>query len=84
MVLSVSGAELPGDVLLATGIDDREAKVRQLTNSARALGQAAARPSNIGYRLRATNSLPCLVYRGPGKRRCGSGWVECRCSARRT
>ena len=63
MVLSVSGAELPGDVLLATDLDARQAQVRQLTNSARALGQAAAAPEQ--RRIPAGDELvPCLVYRG--------------------
>ncbi len=63
MVLSVSGAELPGDVLLATDLDARQAQVRQLTNSARALGQAAAAPEQ--HRIPAGDEpVPCLVYRG--------------------
>src|SRR5215469_25098 len=44
MVLSVSGAQTPGDVLLATGLDTRDARLRQLTHSARALGQPASEP----------------------------------------
>ena len=64
MVLSVSGAELPGDVLLATGLDAREAKVRQLTNSARALGQAAATPEQHRIPAAGDELVPCLVYRG--------------------
>jgi dipeptidyl aminopeptidase/acylaminoacyl peptidase len=63
MVLSVSGAELPGDVLLATGFNTRNAQVRQLTHSARALGQPAVTPEQ--HRIPAGDELvPCFVYRG--------------------
>jgi dipeptidyl aminopeptidase/acylaminoacyl peptidase len=63
IVLSVSGAELPGDVLLASGLDAGRAQLRQLTHSARALGSPAAAPER--HRIPAGDDLvPCLVYRG--------------------
>ncbi|MGN6793193.1 MAG: S9 family peptidase [Streptosporangiaceae bacterium] len=66
MVLSVSGAELPGDVLLASNLDARDARMRQLTHSARALGQATVTPEQ--HRIPAGDKLvPCLVYRGAAK-----------------
>jgi dipeptidyl aminopeptidase/acylaminoacyl peptidase len=64
MVLSVSGAELPGDVLLVTHLDARDAQVRQLTHSARALGHAAATPEQHRIPAAGDELVPCLVYRG--------------------
>ena len=64
MVLSVSGAELPGDVLLATGLGARDPQVRQLTHSARALGQATAAPEQHRIPAAGDELVPCLVYRG--------------------
>jgi dipeptidyl aminopeptidase/acylaminoacyl peptidase len=64
IVLSVSGAELPGDVLLAAGLDTRDARVRQLTHSARALGQPAATPEQHRIPAAGGELVPCLVYRG--------------------
>ena len=64
MVLSVSGAELPGDVLLATGLDTSDAQVRQLTHSARALGERAATPEQHRIPAAGDELVPCLVYRG--------------------
>jgi dipeptidyl aminopeptidase/acylaminoacyl peptidase len=66
LVLSASGAELPGDVLLATTLDASEAKVRQLTHSARALGRHAAVPEQHRIPAAADKLVPCLVYRGAG------------------
>jgi dipeptidyl aminopeptidase/acylaminoacyl peptidase len=64
IVLSVSGPELPGDVLQATGLHGRDVQVRQLTHSARALGQAAARPEQHRIPAAGDDVVPCLVYRG--------------------
>jgi dipeptidyl aminopeptidase/acylaminoacyl peptidase len=64
MVLSVSGAELPGDVLLATGLDSRDARLRQLTHSALALGQPASAPEQHWVPAAGDEPVPCLVYRG--------------------
>jgi len=64
VVFSVSGTELPGDVLLATGLDSRDARVRQLTHSARALGQPAAAPEQHRVPAAGGEFVPCLVYRG--------------------
>jgi dipeptidyl aminopeptidase/acylaminoacyl peptidase len=62
--LSVSGAELPGDALLATNLNTGEARVRQLTHSARALGQRAATPEQHRIPAAGDELVPCLVYRG--------------------
>ncbi len=62
-VLSVSGADLPGDVLLATGLDARDAQVRQLTHSAGALGQLAATPELHRIPAAGDSFVPCMVYR---------------------
>jgi protease II len=64
LVLSVSGAEVPGDALLATGLRTPDARVRQLTHSARALGQPAAAPEQHRIPAAGGESVPCLVYRG--------------------
>jgi dipeptidyl aminopeptidase/acylaminoacyl peptidase len=64
VVLSVSGAELPGDVLLATGLDSREVAVRQLTHSVLALGRAPAVPEQHRIPAAGDQLVPCLVYRG--------------------
>jgi len=64
MVLSVSGAQTPGDVLLATGLDTRDARLRQLTHSARALGQPASEPEQHRIPAAGDELVPCLVYRG--------------------
>ena len=64
VLLSVSGAGLPGDVLLATHLDTREAEVRQLTHSARALGRPAAAPEQHQVPAAGDELVPCLVYRG--------------------
>jgi dipeptidyl aminopeptidase/acylaminoacyl peptidase len=64
MVMSVSGAELPGDVLLATHPGARDAQVRQLTHSARALSRAAATPEQHRIPAAGDELVPCLVYRG--------------------
>jgi len=64
MVLSVSGAELPGDVLFATGLDTRDVRLRQLTHSARALGQPASVPEQHRIPAAGDEVVPCLVYRG--------------------
>jgi dipeptidyl aminopeptidase/acylaminoacyl peptidase len=63
-VASVSGADVPGDVLLAAGVSATTAAVRQLTNSARALGGPAARPEQHRVPAPGGHSVPCLVYRG--------------------
>jgi dipeptidyl aminopeptidase/acylaminoacyl peptidase len=63
-VLSVSGPELPGDVLLATGLDTRAARLRQLTHSAGGLGQPAATPELHRIPAAGESLVPCLVYRG--------------------
>lgn len=63
-VLSVSGPEVPGDVLLATDLGARDASVRQLTHSARALGQPAATPEQHRIPAAGDQLVPCLVYRG--------------------
>jgi dipeptidyl aminopeptidase/acylaminoacyl peptidase len=64
VVLSVSGAELPGDALLATDLRVGAAQVRQLTHSARALGQPAATPERHRIPAAGDELVPCLVYRG--------------------
>jgi dipeptidyl aminopeptidase/acylaminoacyl peptidase len=64
MVLSVSGAGLPGDVLLATGLDTRDARLRQLTHSAQPLGQPASAPEQHRIPAAGDEAVPCLVYRG--------------------
>jgi dipeptidyl aminopeptidase/acylaminoacyl peptidase len=64
IVASVSGAELPGDVLLVAGVSADSADVRQLTSSARALGRPAARPEQHSVPAPGGHSVPCLVYRG--------------------
>lgn len=64
VVLSVSGPELPGDVLLATGLESGDARLRQLTHSARALGQPAVTPEPHRVPTAGDEVVPCLVYRG--------------------
>ncbi|HUC23199.1 MAG TPA: alpha/beta fold hydrolase [Streptosporangiaceae bacterium] len=64
LVFSVSGTDLPGDVLLATALNSRDAAVRQLTHSARALGQPAAAPEQHRIPAAGGELVPCLVYRG--------------------
>jgi dipeptidyl aminopeptidase/acylaminoacyl peptidase len=64
VVLSVSGAELPGDAMLVTGIGGRDPLVRQLTRSARALGQPPAIPEQHRIPAAADELVPCLVYQG--------------------
>jgi dipeptidyl aminopeptidase/acylaminoacyl peptidase len=64
LVMSVSGAELPGDVLLATRPGARDTQVRQLTHSARALSQASATPEQHRIPAAGDDLVPCLVYRG--------------------
>jgi len=64
VVLSVSGAELPGDVLLASELSASSATVYQLTNSARALGRPAAKPEQHRIPAAGDELVPCLVYRG--------------------
>jgi dipeptidyl aminopeptidase/acylaminoacyl peptidase len=62
VAFSVTGAELPGDVLLADG---RSGAVTQVTQSAAALG--GARPSvPEQHQVRTPDGeiVPCLVYRG--------------------
>jgi dipeptidyl aminopeptidase/acylaminoacyl peptidase len=61
IVISESGAELPGDVLLVSA---SSAAVQQLTNSALALGRPAARPEQHRVPAPGGHSVPCLVYRG--------------------
>jgi dipeptidyl aminopeptidase/acylaminoacyl peptidase len=64
ILLSMTGAELPGDVLLATHLDVPAARVRQLTHSARALGQPTATPEHHRIPAAGDALVPCLVYRG--------------------
>jgi dipeptidyl aminopeptidase/acylaminoacyl peptidase len=64
IVISESGAAAPGDVLLASGVSATSADVRQLTNSARALGRPAAIPEQHRIPAPAGHAVPCLVYRG--------------------
>jgi dipeptidyl aminopeptidase/acylaminoacyl peptidase len=64
IVISESGAELPGDVLLAAGVSASSADVHQLTNSALALGRPAATPEQHRVPAPGGHSVPCLVYRG--------------------
>jgi dienelactone hydrolase len=64
IVISESGAELPGDVLLAAGVSGTSAHLRQLTNSALALGRPAVSPEQHCVPAPAGHSVPCLVYRG--------------------
>jgi dipeptidyl aminopeptidase/acylaminoacyl peptidase len=63
VVLSVSGAELPGDVLLASDISATSTDVHQLTNSARALGRPTAGSEQHRIPAAGGHSVPCLVYR---------------------
>jgi dipeptidyl aminopeptidase/acylaminoacyl peptidase len=63
-VLSLSGSEAPGDVLLATDLAARDAQVRQLTHSVLALGQPAATPEQHRIPAAGDELVPCLVYRG--------------------
>ncbi len=62
--MSVSGAELPGDVLLVSELEARPPAVRQLTHSARSLGRPAASPERHQVRAADGQQVPCLVYRG--------------------
>jgi dipeptidyl aminopeptidase/acylaminoacyl peptidase len=64
--LSVSGAELPGDVLLASQLEARSPVVRLLTHSARALGRPTAAPERHRVLGADGQRVPCLVYRGAG------------------
>ncbi|HXZ66497.1 MAG TPA: alpha/beta fold hydrolase [Streptosporangiaceae bacterium] len=64
LVLSVSGPELPGDVLQATDLRASDARLRQLTHSAHALGQPAATPEQHRIPAAGNELVPCLVYRG--------------------
>jgi dipeptidyl aminopeptidase/acylaminoacyl peptidase len=64
IVLSVSGADLPGDVLLSTGLGSRDGQPRQLTTSAHALGRPAVAPEQHRIPAPGGHSVPCLVYRG--------------------
>jgi dipeptidyl aminopeptidase/acylaminoacyl peptidase len=64
IVASVSGAELPGDVLLAKEISATTSAVYQLTNSASALGRASVTPEQHRVPAPGGHSVPCLVYRG--------------------
>jgi dipeptidyl aminopeptidase/acylaminoacyl peptidase len=66
IVLSVSGAELPGDVLLASELAAaaKPPAVRQLTHSARALGRPTAVPERHQVPGADGQRVPCLVYRG--------------------
>jgi dipeptidyl aminopeptidase/acylaminoacyl peptidase len=63
-VLSVSGPELPGDVLLATNLDTSDGTVRQITYSARALGRPTATPEHHRIPAAGDELVPCQVYRG--------------------
>jgi dipeptidyl aminopeptidase/acylaminoacyl peptidase len=64
IVISESGAELPGDVLLASGVSARSVDVYQLTNSALALGRRGSRPEQHRVPAPGGHFVPCLVYRG--------------------
>jgi len=64
VVFSMSGPELPGDVLMATGLRTPEPRVRQLTHSVRALGRPAAIPEQHRVPAAGNELVPCLVYRG--------------------
>lgn len=64
IAMSVSGAALPGDILLASELETRTAAVRQLTHSARSLGRPAAAPERHQVPAAAGQRVPCLVYRG--------------------
>jgi dipeptidyl aminopeptidase/acylaminoacyl peptidase len=62
VAFSVTGAQLPGDVLLA---DARTSAVRQVTRSAAGLGRARPSvPEQHQVRTRDGEVVPCLVYRG--------------------
>ena len=64
VVLSVTGAELPGDVLLA---ELAEPRIRLLTSSVRGLrGVTPAVPELHQVPAPDGQSVPCLVYRSPG------------------
>jgi protease II len=63
VLLSVSGAELPGDVLLGTDLG-ADPRVRQLTHSATALGRSAATPEQHRIPSAGDELVPCMVYRG--------------------
>ena len=64
VVLSVTGAELPGDVLLA---ELAEPRIRPLTSSVRGLrGVSPAVPELHQVPAPDGESVPCLVYRSPG------------------
>ena len=61
IAMSVSGAETPGDVLLA---ERATARVRQLTSSARAFGgDRPATPEPHRVPTEDGETVPCLVYR---------------------
>ena len=62
VAFSVTGAELPGDVLLADG---RSGAVTQVTRSAAGLGGARPSvPEQHQVRTPDGETVPCLVYRG--------------------
>ena len=62
VAISVTGAELPGDVLLADG---RGGAVTQVTRSADGLGGARPSvPEQHQVRTPDGETVPCLVYRG--------------------
>lgn len=62
--LSISAAELPGDVLLASELKSRSPEVRQLTHSARPLGRPGIAPERHQVPAAGGHRVPCLVYRG--------------------
>jgi dipeptidyl aminopeptidase/acylaminoacyl peptidase len=62
--LSVSGASLPGDILLASDLQASPPAVRQLTHSARSLSQPTAAPERHQVPTAGGQRVPCLVYRG--------------------
>jgi dipeptidyl aminopeptidase/acylaminoacyl peptidase len=66
VVLSASGAQLPGDVLLLTDLaaaSTGATRVRQLTHSARALGRQPVSPEQHRVPGPGDEQVPCLVYR---------------------
>ncbi|HXS64666.1 MAG TPA: alpha/beta fold hydrolase [Streptosporangiaceae bacterium] len=62
--LSISGSDLPGDVLLASDLQARPPAVRQLTHSAQPLGRPAVAPERHRVPAPGGHRVPCLVYRG--------------------
>ncbi len=71
IALSISGATLPGDVLLAQELGSARPAVRQLTNSVQPLGGSPAEPERHRVTTPDGETIPCLVYRaasgGPGE-----------------